>query len=392
MAAPRPPLFTRTFFTMCAFTFTVFLSAFQLLPVAPFHILALGGDTFAAGLFLGFLTYASAVSAPFTGALADRLGKRRMLIACSLVLSLFLAGYAFVPGYPLLLGLVLLQGVFWSGLLSASSAYMADVLPESRRAEGIGYWGLSTMLAVSVAPNVGFFFLARGWPTVCAVTALLNLGMAGIAWSLPKEPAARAPVPGAAPRRAGFVEWRVMALSMSLFLVSFGYGGITSFAALFAEQRGIAPKSLFFTAFAVTVLLTRPFAGRMADEVGHRRFAMPCFAIASAGLGLLALAESRAGLGLAAVVFGVGFGSLYPAFVAHVMRHTPPARRGAAFGGILAAFDVGIGTGSVTLGAVIQRHGFATAFGGAALLAALALPVFVALEKRLLPAAPSTPA
>ena len=60
---------------MCGFTFTVFLSAFQLLPTAPFHILELGGSTFAAGLFLGFLTYASAFSAPLTGAIADRIGR-----------------------------------------------------------------------------------------------------------------------------------------------------------------------------------------------------------------------------------------------------------------------------------------------------------------------------
>ena len=65
---------------MCGFTFTVFLSAFQLLPTAPFHILDLGGSTFASGLFLGFLTYSSAFSAPLTGALADRVGQRRVLI------------------------------------------------------------------------------------------------------------------------------------------------------------------------------------------------------------------------------------------------------------------------------------------------------------------------
>ncbi len=60
---------------MCGFSFTVFLSAFQLLPVAPYRILALGGSAAAAGLFLGFLTYASAASAPLTGGLADRSGR-----------------------------------------------------------------------------------------------------------------------------------------------------------------------------------------------------------------------------------------------------------------------------------------------------------------------------
>src|SRR5689334_10252335 len=130
---------------MCGFTFTVFLSALQILPTAPFHILDLGGSTFASGLFLGFLTNASAFSAPLTGAVADRLGQRRILIVSSVALAAFSIGYAVISDYRLLLALVIVHGVFWSGLLSASAAYMTNMLPARRRAEGIAYWGLSSV-------------------------------------------------------------------------------------------------------------------------------------------------------------------------------------------------------------------------------------------------------
>ena len=89
-------LFTPRFFMMCGFSFTVFLSAFQLFPTAPYRILALGGSKFEAGLVLGFLTYTSAFSAPFTGAVADRVGRRRTLLVASLVLALFAFLYALV--------------------------------------------------------------------------------------------------------------------------------------------------------------------------------------------------------------------------------------------------------------------------------------------------------
>jgi MFS family permease len=82
-------------------------------------------------------------------------------------------------------------------------------------------------------------------------------------------------------------------------------------------------------------------------------------------------------------VFGTGFGTAYPVFAAYVMGHVEPARRGAAFGGILAAFDTGIGSGSITLGWIIEHRGFPAAFATAAALAALSLPCFLA-TKRLL--------
>jgi MFS family permease len=383
MTAPDDRLFTVRFFTMCGFTFTVFLSAFQLLPTAPFRILDLGGSKFAAGLFLGILTYASALSAPVTGALADRVGKRRVLIVTSLAIAACSVAYAVSRSYRVPLVLVFFHGLFWSGLLSASSAYMTDSIPESRRAEGIGYWGMSTMLAVAMAPTVGFWMYRRGWAWLCAESAALNLLMAGIAFSLPETDVA------ARLSRERFfgrhlVEWRVVAVALSLFVVSFGYGGVTSFVAVYAEENHIVPKGIFFTTFALVVIVTRLVSGRLADRVGHRRVLLPCLALAALGLLLLPLARTRTLMILAAFVFAVGFGNMYPAFVAHVVRHVDRSRRGAAFGGILAAFDTGIGTGSITIGALAQHFGFPPAFLVGGLLSALSIPIFLYTEGRFL--------
>ena len=126
---------------MCGYSFTVFVSVFQLLPTAPYHIIEMGGTTAAAGLFLGALTFSSALSAPWTGPLADRIGHRRVLIVVSVILAGFCASYAWIPDYHVLLAIVFVHGVFWSGLLSASSAYMTATIPPDRRAQGLGYWG-----------------------------------------------------------------------------------------------------------------------------------------------------------------------------------------------------------------------------------------------------------
>jgi len=371
-------LFTPRFFVMCGFSFTVFLSAFQLLPTAPFHILDLGGSTFASGLFLGFLTYSSAFSAPLTGAYADRVGSRRVLIASSTALIGFSLLYAVITNVTLMLALVLVHGVFWSGLLSASAAYMTNLLPERRRAEGIGYWGLSTLAAVAVAPIVGFRIYNYGWLWLCVVSAALNFVMLMIATQL-HDPSPPSTAPSE--RRNGFLEWRVLVVSITLALYSFGYGGITSFTALYADGSGVTPKALYLTALAIVILVTRPLFGHLGDRLGYRKVFVPCLVLIACGLGVLALGGSRGLLIASAIVFGLGFGTAYPTYVGYVMKGVSAERRGAAFGAILAAFDTGIGTGSTSMGWVIQHYGFRAAFAVAAALAALALPYFLVVDR-----------
>jgi len=373
-------LFTPRFFVMCGFTFTVFLSAFQLLPTAPFHIIDLGGSTFASGLFLGFLTYASAFSAPITGAFADRMGQRRILVVTSLALAVFSVAYAVLDDFRLLLALAIVHGIFWSGLLSASSAYMTALLPEHRRAEGIGYWGLSTLLAVAVSPTVGFWIYRRGgWLWLCMFAAALNVIMAAIAWRLRDHPSTHGSHPP--PPREGLLESRVLIVSGTLALYSFGYGGITSFAAMYADANGVTPKGLYLTALAIVILATRPVLGRLGDKWGYKQVFIPCLILISCGMALLAVGGTRTWMLLSAMVFGIGYGTAYPTYVGYVMRGVRPNRRGAAFGAILAAFDTGIGTGSTTMGWLIERYGFSSAFGAAAVLSALALPYFLAVDR-----------
>jgi MFS family permease len=384
MAEPGGRLFTPRFFLMCGFTFTVFLSLFQLLPTAPYRILQLGGSEVAAGLFLGGLTYASALSAPVTGALSDRVGRRRMLVVSSVVITGFAFAYAFSPSYPVLIALVFVHGLFWSGLMSASAAYMIGMIPPERRAEGISYWGMATVLATAAAPALGLFVFRHGWLALCASVGVLNILMAVIAWNLPEDGSGQHA--GARPPlfTKDLVEWRILFVSMSLFLVCFAYGSITSFVALYTEKRGIAPRSLFFTVFSLVVFCVRPVLGRVADAVGARLLLLPCLGLVAVALAMLAIATTRGMLIASAVVFGLGFGNLYPVYVTHVLKYVSPGRRGAAFGGILAAFDTGIGTGSILAGVLIRRFGFQTAYATAAAIAALSIPVFVLLERRFL--------
>jgi len=372
-------LFTARFFTMWAFSFTVFLSVFQLLPTAPFHIRDLGGSTLQAGLFLGLLTFSSAMFAPLTGAIGDRIGHRTVLLVASAAIALITLVYAFLESVPWILALAFVQGFFWSGMLSASSAYMLSILPVSRRAEGLGYAGLASIFALAIAPTVGFQIYRLGWFELAMTCIALNVMMFVIATFLGAH-RDNGPHPPLTLRT--IVEPRLIAVAGTLFLYSFGYGGITSFSALYADAAGIAPRSIYLTSLAVAILVARPTLGRLGDRYGYRKVFLPCLGLVAASLALLATTPGRAGFVASALVFGLGFGLAYPAFAAYVMQHVSDSRRGAAFGTLIAAFDTGIGTGSTTMGWLIQRSGYGAAFGVAALLAALAAPYFLAVDRR----------
>ena len=397
---------------MCAYSAMVFVSVFQLLPAAPYRVLELGGTAAAAGLFLGLLAYSSAFSAPFTGPIGDRLGHRRVLIAVSLTLAIFSASYSVIRDYRLLLGVVVVHGLFWSALLSSSGAYMTATIPASRRAEGLSYWGLTSVLAVGTAPALGFWVHRFGWFTLCIEILSLNLLMAFIAWRLPDDrnhPGGFAPadpptpsLAGTAPLRSGEltraarsldqpaaplrlfknVEWRVLLLSVTMALISFGYGSLTSFSALFADALSITPRSSFLTGMAVTICAGRIVIGRSIDRIGHRRVLLPCLTVPALGLLMLATATGPATFLASALVFGSGFGLMYPSYTAYIMERVPANRRGAAFGAMLAAFDTGIGTGSSAMGWLVHTYWFRVGFAVAAGLAALSLPYFLLVEGR----------
>jgi predicted MFS family arabinose efflux permease len=235
------------------------------------------------------------------------------------------------------------------------------------------------VLGVATAPWIGLWLFDHGgWRLLCFEAAGLNALMAVIAWRLPPD---KRHVHPASMHPRDLVEWPVLVGAVTLFLYSFSYGGITSFVAVYAEHVGIE-RALYFSVFCAAIIATRPFIGRAADRIGHARLIVPCLAMIVIGVWTLAIADSRTMFVVSAILFGVGFGSAYPIFVAHLMHHVAEHRRGATFGALIGAFDTGIGTGSIAVGWMSQRYGFGRAFFVAGALALLSIPYFLYMEKR----------
>lgn len=386
-----PRLFTLRFLRLVTFVFVTFASAFQLFPVMPLRIIELGGSTVLAGAFLAIYTWSSAIAAPFTGTIADHLGRRKVLLVSAAGFLLFSILYAFVSNIFVLLLFALLHGILWSGMLSASGGVLTAIIPKQRQVEGIGYYGMAPTIALAIAPAIGLWiFDAGGWTTVCVSMSLLSALALLLALLIRETPVSTDPWP----KVSSMVDWVVVLVSGSLMVCAFGYGGLTSYVAIYSTEIAVSPTSLFFTVMAIVVILTRIWITPLGDRYGARTLLYPAIALIPPAMAVIALVPDVWGVTISAVLFGLGFGSIYPALAAAILEHIPEARHGATFGSILFALDVGIGSGSIVTGWLIDSYGWTAAWLFAGALSLLAAPAFAlaypVLERRSAPAtAPS---
>jgi MFS family permease len=380
--ARREPLLTLPFVRLWSLSFFTFLSAFQLFPTIPFRIIALGGTKAEAGLFLGVYTYAAALCAPLMGTIADHIGRRRLLVGVCAGFVVFSVLYGVITWFPALLVVAVVHGSLWSGMMSASGGVMTDILPESRRTEGLSYWGMASTFAIALAPSLGLFLYGFSWLTLCLTMAGLSVVMIGLAAGVGSSTGSGEPFP----RLVEIIDVRVLVTALAMSAISFGYGGVTSYVALLATERGILPVSLYFTVFAGMILASRLSLGPVADRIGTRGLLFPGYVVAPVALAVLAFAMTRVGIVISALLFGFTLGIAFPAFMSFILSHTNPARRAATFGSSLMAFDAGIGTGSTVIGFVIERAGFMPAFLVGAAVSVFAIPIFLFGSKRLVAA------
>jgi MFS family permease len=378
MSSPEP-LFTRRFLGLWLFAFVTFFAAFQLLPVVPFRIMQLGGTKAQAGWFLSVYALASAFSAPLMGNLADHVGRKRMLMTSSVLFVLFSLLYGVIKIVPLLLGIAIVHGCLWSGLIASASAIMSEFIPETRRNEGLAYWGLSSTFAIALAPAAGLIIFERaGWFALCGELATLSILTFAWASQLPVE---HQHIEAAHSFRDAW-DVQVIRAALSLSVICFGYGGVTSYVAILSRERGIKPESLYFTVFAIAIVVVRVFTSRLGDRLGPKMMLYPAYGSIPIAFAILAIATRPWQIVTSASLFGLGMGAAYPAFANFLLMNTDPKRRARTFGSIVMAFDTGIAAGSLAIGAIGQRFSLGMAFTIAAALSCLAIPIFMAAARQ----------
>lgn len=370
-------IWTKNFCLLCMANLAVFISMQLLLPTLPIYLLKIGGNQRDVGYVMAAFTIAAMMIRPLAGWLVDCYGRKKVLmlgITLMVVVALLYQSTAAAAVLPILL-IRTLHGIGFGIVSTALGTMVADALPISRLGEGMGYFGLTTSLSMALAPMLGLWLVAtyEYHYLFLAVLICTLLAFAGstlvknVPNSIPKAPQ------GASPSFwSNLVEKKALPAAGVMFFLTIIYGAVLSFIALFALEKGIDNIGLFFTTNAVVTLLSRPFAGRWTDTRGPNMVILVSLIALLISLVGIAMSTNILNFALAGAVFGLGFGCCVPTLQALAVLHAPAHRRGAATGTFFAAFDFGIGFGTIVWGFV------AAAFGYQIMFLATLLPLVIA--------------
>ena len=402
-AAPASRPYTLGFWLMCLSSFLFFLSFNLLLPELPDHLTRLGGGEYK-GFIIALFTLTAGLSRPFSGKLADTVGRIPVMIFGSLVC--FICGFFYpwaltVTGF---LGLRLLHGFSTGFKPTGTAAFIADIVPMERRGEAMGLLGVTGILGMAAGPAFGswvathfslnvMFYCSSG-------AALLSLLVQGTLTET-LAPAQRRPFSwGLLKLEWGEVlEPRVLPAALVTLLCLFPFGAVLTVIPDQSRLLGLTgtSKGLFYICYTVSSLAVRLLAGKTSDKYGRVLVLRWSAAGLALGLALLVWTPSVPGFLLGAVVFGLGTGLNSPTLYTWTIDLSDPLRRGRAVATMYIALEAGIGLGALAAGWIFSNqpahlpyvHGLSLLGVLAALAYLLRLPLDAPAGHR--PAADETP-
>lgn len=379
-ARRRHPVGLYLAITANLFFFTGFQWTFATLPG---YLLAIGGRASQIGLAYGLFSLSAVASRPAVGWLADRWGRKPVLLTGAATFCLAPALYAMIETMWPFLAVRILHGFGIAAFTTAYTALVADLAPQARLGEAIGLSGVTNNFGMLFAPMLGGFTAAKwGYSSHFWVSA--GITVPSLLLLLPvQEPLRRT-----CSRRADQSLWPMARLrpvglaSIGITGLAVSYGAILSFLAPLADERRLATVGGYFTLFAVAMMLAQAIAGWLSDRIGRRAVAVPGMVLVVLAMASLAAAATEVSLLVAGTVFGLSWGLTRAGVDTAVVDAVRPEARGTAVGFLYLCFDIGVGVGSFGLGVVAQAQGYTAAFYAAASWATVALAVYLAGRRR----------
>lgn len=377
-------LFTRSYIFILAANFLMFFGFWLLIPILPFYLT----ETFNCpqsilGAILSCYTVSCLAVRPFSGFLMDKFPRKPIYIFCYFLCTAMLTSYIFAATLTWFIILRAIHGFAFGGVTVGGNTLCVDIMPSSRRGEGLGYYGLMNNTAMALGPMTGLFMhghfayneiflIGMGVSSVGLMCALaVKAKKKGGERSSSNPSSGRGTLSRSEERGVRivsldrFILLKGIPVSIALLLLSIPYGATTNFVAMYASEISLnVPTGFFFTLMAAGMGFSRIIAGKKVD----RGYVTQCIhvgyypvIVAFLMLGLCRfvvaghIAVATAMFYTVPALLGIGFGIMFPAMNTLYINLARHDQRATATSTYLTAWDVGIGIG-VTASGVIAQH------------------------------------
>jgi MFS family permease len=372
-------LWTKSYIKLTITALLLFSGFYLLMPTLPMFIKELGGSESQVGFIIGVFTISAVIIRPLIGGLMDKYGRRVFIISGLLFFAITMYFYNLVIGIVFLVILRILHGVSWAMATTSIGTAVTDVIPESRRGEGMGWYGLSMTLGMALGPILGLWvaesFSFNYLFVLCTILALIAFILA-FSTKIPV-------IEHTHKSKISFLGKEFLPMAIVTFFLSITFGGITIFLPLFAAKIQVNAGT-FFLVYAVTLALIRPITGKISDKYGEDVIIIPALFTLIIALLVLTFTNGIVGLVITAILYGIGFGSAQPALQVAILRLAKPEKIGVANATFFTAFDLGIGFGSIILGLILQLIGYKLLFIVCATSGFISLLIFIFFVKKTL--------
>ena len=366
--------------------FMIFFSFMVVTPLLPLYLSEeFGADKHTIGVVLSGYTLTALLMRPFSGYLVDSFHRRVVLLTSYFLFFSFFAGYIVAGSITLFAFVRTLHGGPMGAVTVANSTCAIDVLHPSRRAEGVGYYGLSNNLATSMAPTIGLlvYDLADSYDAVFAIALAVSFVGLMLNWTvrIPEKEI----IPNKAPMSLDrFFLVKGIWLGVCMVCIAFSYGVISTYIAIYSkEELGMTTGSgLWFAVLCFGLMASRLIGIRSLREGRLVQNASHGLLVSLVGYTLFATVHNHWGYYGAALIIGLGNGHVWPAIQNMFINLGTSRQRGTANSTILTSWDIGVGLGVILGGVIAEYFSYTAAFIAGFLVNALGVAFYFLMARK----------
>lgn len=365
----KEKLWTSNYISLCVANFLLFFAFYLLLPILPIYLIdVFHTDRGTVGLILSSYTLAALFIRPLSGFILDMFNRKPLYLAAYFLFILCFAGYVFATVLTLFIIVRIFHGLCFGMVTTAGNSLVVDIMPSSRRGEGLGYFGVANNLAMAMGPMLGLFINDHYGFNVIFYAAIVS-GVAGLLFVLPvksdKKVDRTLRQPIAFDR---FFLPQGFKAGIAFLLSAVPYGILTSYVAIYGKELNVqGSMGIFFSLMAVGLASSRLFAGKLVDRgklvwvisLGTTICIFALFLLSSLGkinvylnVTMISILFYTVG-----IVLGFGYGMMFPAYNTLFVNLAPNNRRATASSTYLTSWDIGIGIGLVAGGKIADTTG-----------------------------------